>query len=106
MKLTYNKTNWVDNSTPVNAENLNNIENGISNLYSSAISLSDLVNGDGIDIKDTNSGISIGLNFKEADVKPESSISSGSIGDFYIEDDNFFFCIGPNRWIKLKLENF
>ena len=51
MKTAYNKTRWVDNSTPVNAENLNNIENGISGLYSNALGLSELIEGNGIEIK-------------------------------------------------------
>lgn len=34
--MSYTKTNWRNNSTPaLNATNLNNIENGISNIYSS-----------------------------------------------------------------------
>ncbi|MGO5076118.1 hypothetical protein ACTQ4K_19760 [Clostridium sporogenes] len=30
--MTYTKTNWVDGFTPLSAEKLNNIENGIENL--------------------------------------------------------------------------
>ena len=32
---TYQKTKWVDNKTPVNAKNLNKIEDAISDLYNS-----------------------------------------------------------------------
>lgn len=32
MSVTYNKTNWVNNVTPLDADNMNNIENGIENL--------------------------------------------------------------------------
>lgn len=31
--MAYTKTNWVNNETPINETNLNNIENGISDLY-------------------------------------------------------------------------
>ena len=106
MKTTYNKTQWVDNSTPVNAENLNNIENGISNLYSNAIGLSELIEGDGIEIKNTNSGVSFGLSFRMVDTKPESSSSNGNVGDYYLDEQFLYFCISPNNWIKLSIENF
>ena len=32
MSVTYNKTNWVNYVTPLDADNMNNIENGIENL--------------------------------------------------------------------------
>ena len=32
MAVTYNKTNWVNDVTPLDANNMNNIENGIENL--------------------------------------------------------------------------
>jgi len=106
MKTNYSKTNWVNNSTPVNAENLNNIENGIYNLYSNALSLSDLINGDGIEIKGTEEGVSIGLKFREVDTMPESSTANGNVGDFYVDEKFIFFCICPNKWIKLNIVNF
>ena len=31
--MTYNKTTWIDDVTLLNAENLNNIEDGIENAY-------------------------------------------------------------------------
>ena len=107
MKTTYNKTQWVDNSTPVNAENLNNIENGISGLYSNALGLSELIEGDGIEIKNTENGVSFGLNLSEIDTMPESSDSRGNVGDFYMDGEYFYFCITPDRWIKFRIdENF
>ena len=51
MKTTYFKTRWVDNQTPVNAANLNNIENGIDTLFRTSVSNSELVPGDGINIE-------------------------------------------------------
>ena len=38
MRIKYNKTNWVDNETPVNAENMNKIETALENLYNLAVS--------------------------------------------------------------------
>lgn len=56
MKKVYIKTTWIDNKTPINAANMNKIESAISDLCSSAISYSDLVKGEGIDINvDTTS---------------------------------------------------
>lgn len=106
MKTNYNKTRWVDNKTPVNAENLNNIENGISNLYSNAISPSELIGGDGIRVSSLEDGISINLNFNMVDSRPESSTDSGNAGDIYIGDGFFYLCVSQDTWIKLAIENF
>lgn len=54
MKNIYIKTTWIDNKTPVNAANLNKIENAISDLYNSALASSDFVQGDGIKISTTS----------------------------------------------------
>ena len=56
MKSIYLKTSWIDNRTPVNAANLNNIERGIESLFKNAISVSELLPGDGIDITVGNDG--------------------------------------------------
>ena len=58
MKSIYLKTNWIDNRTPVNASNLNNIERGIDTLFKSAISPSELipVEGGGINIVHDDNG--------------------------------------------------
>lgn len=50
MKTSYIKTTWVDNKTPVNASNMNHIESAISDLYGSALSPSEVVGGDGINV--------------------------------------------------------
>lgn len=50
---TYTKTKWVDNETPVNAANLNKIENAIQEITETVISPSDLIPGDGIKINTT-----------------------------------------------------
>ena len=60
MKNTYTKTTWVDNKTPVNAANMNHIESAISDLYSSAVSSSDFVQGNGIKVSvDTSKNVNI-----------------------------------------------
>ena len=35
--MAYNKTTWIDDVTPLNAENLNNIEDGIENMYKATV---------------------------------------------------------------------
>lgn len=52
----YNKTNWEDGKTPVNAENLNKIEEGLSNVTEEALRASDIVGGLGIETKLTEEG--------------------------------------------------
>lgn len=56
LKGLYKKTAWADNKTTVNAEKLNNIENGISNLYDSAITAADIKGEDGVNVEVDNSG--------------------------------------------------
>lgn len=51
MRNTYDKTIWEDNKTPVNAENLNKIENALDELYSGSVGISQLKEGKGVDIK-------------------------------------------------------
>lgn len=41
--MAYNKTNWINNQTPINADNLNNIEQGISNLYEAIFPVGQIV---------------------------------------------------------------
>ena len=56
MNKSYKVTKWVDNKTPINAQNLNNIESGLKNLYENALSADDLVPGDGVTIEETYDG--------------------------------------------------
>lgn len=53
MKTIYVKTTWIDNKTPVNAANMNKIENAIADLYSNALTASEITNGDGINVSIT-----------------------------------------------------
>lgn len=41
--MSYTKTNWVDGETPINAANLNNIENGISDLFDAIFPVGQIV---------------------------------------------------------------
>lgn len=50
MKKSYKKTKWVDDKTIVSAQNLNKIENAISELYQSCVEDSELVEGEGVKI--------------------------------------------------------
>ena len=109
MKSTYTKTSWVDNKTPINAQRLNNIENGISTLFANALSSSDIIGGDGIEVDTTEDGLRIsGLLLSSVEVRPESSTSEGRQGEYYIDHENnvLYFCLSNNYWIKINLENF
>lgn len=66
MKKVYIKTKWIDDETPVNAANLNKLENAISDLYQSTIGPADLESGD---------GISIGLSEKTGKIKVSTTAS-------------------------------
>lgn len=62
MKEIYTKTTWIDNKTPVNAANLNHIESALADIYNTAVSSSQLVQGDGIKITtDCNKNVSISV---------------------------------------------
>lgn len=50
MRNIYIKTTWIDNKTPVNAANLNKIENALVDLYQNSLSVSDLSEGNGIEL--------------------------------------------------------
>ena len=41
--MSYTKTNWVDGETPINAANLNNIENGIAELFDAIFPIGQIV---------------------------------------------------------------
>ena len=53
MKSVYVKTQWIDNKTPVNAANLNKIENALHTLYSNSLGYSDIKEGEGIKVEVT-----------------------------------------------------
>ena len=41
--MAYNRTNWINNQTPINADNLNNLEQGISDLYDAIFPIGQIV---------------------------------------------------------------
>ena len=57
MKKTYNKTSWIDYRTPVCANNLNNIENAIGDLYENALDVSEIEAGTGISLEKNSAGV-------------------------------------------------
>ena len=87
MKATYIKTKWIDNKTPVNAANLNKIEDSLSYLYNNAIGLTDIVEGKGVkvSIDSDKKELQIGVN-------SEVMISSNINGLEYIFDNGSCSC--------------
>jgi len=57
----YNKTEWKNGETRVNAKNMNNIEEGISELYKNALTPEDIESGRGIRIEKEGKSTSISL---------------------------------------------
>ena len=57
----YNKTEWKNGETRVNAKNMNNIEDGISELYENALTPEDIESGKGIRIEKEGKSTSISL---------------------------------------------
>lgn len=108
MRIKYNKTNWVDNETPVNAENMNKIETALENLYNLAVSPSDFSTNSQIKPTITDGNISLDFNgivLREVDEKPMSWNSKGTPGDFYVESDrvnNIYICLKPNWWLCIN----
>ena len=114
MKIRYDKTTWVDNETPVNASNMNKIENALENLYNLALSPSDFATNSQIkptldgsgDIKLSFDGIVL----KEINTKPQSYMSKGNPGEFYIEegreDFNLYICLKNDLWMYFRGEKF
>lgn len=82
MKTVYVKTTWIDDKTPVNAFNLNKIENAIYNLYASALTPSELTNGKGIKVNTTKN------NSVEISVDETVMMSNTSLGIEIIEDND------------------
>lgn len=80
MKNVYIKTSWVDNKTPINAANLNKIENAISDLYANSLSPSEIVEGNGISIAQTSDKkmeISVASNVMKSDTTEGLEVVQG-----------------------------
>lgn len=108
MVKNYNKTVWKDNVTPVNAANLNKIENAIGELFESTLGAANISAGDGIDVNvmDNNKGVEIKVNEsvqRSSTIKRIESIID-SENNVY-EDDTLYFVLDPdtNKLKKLIL---
>lgn len=90
MKKAYNKTKWIDNKTPVNAQNLNKIENALSEIYEKAVEKDDIVQGTGIKIDTTSEG------------KKEISLGEGVLMSSTCTGIEWYQAI-PTTWERNKL---
>lgn len=90
MKKSYTKTKWIDNKTPVNAQNLNKIENALSEVYEKAMESSDLVEGNGIVINTDGNGR------KEISTAPGVLMSTTCTGIEWSQKE-------PEKWERNKL---
>jgi hypothetical protein len=89
----YTKTIWVDNETPVNAANLNKIENAIRNITDTAISPSDLIEGEGIEINTSCGKIEIKNTHKPSEVIVCDSDEYRALE--IVEKDKIYMVIDP-----------
>ena len=108
MKRTYTKTTWVNNKTPLDASNLNNIESGIEGLYSDALSLSNFTEGPGISIEALEGGdVKLSLKLRRLLELPENG-DGGQPGDYYKDENSgyLYFCLSSGTWVKILYENF
>ena len=109
MKNIYLKTNWIDNKTPVNSANLNNIEKGIATLFANAISFSELVPGDGISI--TTNDDTGDITFSTTDSVVKSNSIKGIeyvVGELASYPEGYiYFVLAPDtqRLIKIVIDN-
>lgn len=79
MSVTYNKTNWVNDVTPLDANNMNNIENGIESLVNE-------VNGADNTFSNALKGSKSGAAFLINDVSPITHKMGVKISSDTIED--------------------
>lgn len=96
--INYQKTNWVDGETLVNAENLNKIEKGIESVSKQALSLSDLTGGNGIKIDGTETedgkmGIKLSINPSEIANSLFQPLSIEDITEDFTPDTSKFYLV-------------
>ncbi len=107
--INYQKTNWVDGETLVNAENLNKIEKGIESVSKQALSLSDLTEGNGIkidstEIEDGKMGIKFSIDFPEVVNSLFQPLSTEEITeDFTPETSKFYLVYEGSKIVKIIL---
>ena len=88
----YKKTVWTDNKTTVNAEKLNNIEKGISNLYDSALTTADIKGENGIEVETTESGKVV------VKMRTQLAIITEELEEY--DEDTIYFLISENGIIQ------
>lgn len=93
----YKKTSWINNKTSVDAEKLNNIENGIERLYDSCICASDFEAGDGVKIETTDSGK------VKVSIKREIAIITEELEDY--DPEVVYFLVSSNNVIQKIIIN-
>lgn len=97
MKNVYIKTSWIDNKTPINAANMNKIENAISDLYINALSPSEIVEGEGINIsqtKDKKLEFSVAENILRSDSCSGIEVSQGHPS--VMDQGKLYFILDPD----------
>lgn len=115
MKNSYIKTTWIDNKTPVNAANLNKIESALSDLYTNALSSSELLEGDGIRITNTScksdcyGNTAKGIQFSVSDRVMQSDSCKGidivtnSMDILQFEKDKLYLFLNPESKTLVKI---
>ncbi len=93
----YKKTVWENNKTTVDADKLNNIERGISNLYDSSLITSDIKAGDGIDVETTEAGKVV------IKVKTQIAIITEELEEY--DPDTIYFLLTENGIIQKIIIN-
>ena len=115
MKNSYIKTTWIDNKTPVNAANLNKIESALSDLYTNALSSSEILEGDGIRITNTScqsdcyGNTTKGIQFSVSDRVMQSDSCKGvdivtnTLDILQFEKDRLYLFLDPERKTLVKM---
>ena len=105
MKNSYIKTTWIDNKTPVNAANLNKIESALSDLYTNALSSSEILEGDGIRITNTTKGIQFSVSDRvmQSDSCKGVDIVTNTLDILQFEKDRLYLFLDPERKTLVKM---
>ena len=119
MRIRYDKTTWVDNETPVDACRLNKIENALEQLFTLAISPSQIEAGNGLTVKILDNGnIKFSVNsepvldileagpgikiekVEDDTIKISSDLSSGDYIDFDLDEETGRITISSRKQIE------
>ncbi len=110
MRNIYVKTTWVDNKTPVNAANLNKIENAIVDLYQNALSVSDFSEGNGVNLnitEDKKLQISVSKDVVLSDTCCGIEVLTSEPSIDVIKNGVLYFIIDPNtkKLVNILINN-